>query len=94
MIQLKWFMARWFHTHAAGRELGVELKFHSTTSTQGFLGDEFGEGMPCQNALEGGLCTILPCTRMCMATETAHALPAELGTLLCQFISMKTFHRN
>lgn len=84
-------MAQCFLTHAAGRELGVELKFHSTRGT---WGDEFGEGMQCQHVLEGGLCTILPRIGMCMATETAHTLPAELGTIFCQFISMETFHRN
>lgn len=87
-------MAQWLFTHAAGRELGVELKFHSTVGTRGFLSDEFGEGTQRQHVLEGGLCTILPCIGMCMATETAHTLPAELGTLFCQFISMETFHRN
>lgn len=44
----------------------------------------------CLCVLRGGLCTIPPCA----TPETARALPAELVTLFCQFISMETFHRN
>lgn len=48
----------------------------------------------CLFVLRGGLCTIPLCTRMCITPETACALPGELVTLFCQFISMETFHRN